>query len=104
MIRRPPRSTLFPYTTLFRSLRERHKDFNDRSDDDAVVLAALEGPTAVAEVIGIFPGGEQRPWCHTGGEGLGEDDPQPISGGPVERVRPVPRSEAHAVPVQVHFH
>src|SRR2546427_2869554 len=25
MIRRPPRSTLFPYTTLFRSLRERHR-------------------------------------------------------------------------------
>src|SRR2546425_7170612 len=24
MIRRPPRSTLFPYTTLFRSLRGRH--------------------------------------------------------------------------------
>src|SRR2546429_2606120 len=24
MIRRPPRSTLFPYTTLFRSLRVRH--------------------------------------------------------------------------------
>src|SRR2546426_1130009 len=24
MIRRPPRSTLFPYTTLFRSLRPRH--------------------------------------------------------------------------------
>src|SRR2546426_7864991 len=24
MIRRPPRSTLFPYTTLFRSLVERH--------------------------------------------------------------------------------
>src|SRR3712207_7711843 len=24
MIRRPPRSTLFPYTTLFRSGRERH--------------------------------------------------------------------------------
>src|SRR5437764_10531341 len=24
MIRRPPRSTLFPYTTLFRSLRDRH--------------------------------------------------------------------------------
>src|SRR3989454_1712460 len=24
MIRRPPRSTLFPYTTLFRSLRIRH--------------------------------------------------------------------------------
>src|SRR3712207_8016889 len=25
MIRRPPRSTLFPYTTLFRSKRESHK-------------------------------------------------------------------------------
>src|SRR5260370_6194896 len=25
MIRRPPRSTLFPYTTLFRSLRDRDK-------------------------------------------------------------------------------
>src|SRR5436189_1337359 len=24
MIRRPPRSTLFPYTTLFRSMRRRH--------------------------------------------------------------------------------
>src|SRR5689334_24121470 len=26
MIRRPPRSTLFPYTTLFRSLREALRD------------------------------------------------------------------------------
>src|SRR5256885_5373945 len=25
MIRRPPRSTLFPYTTLFRSLHRRHR-------------------------------------------------------------------------------
>src|SRR2546430_5537586 len=38
MIRRPPRSTLFPYTTLFRSerqplrARERHR-FRDRLDD-----------------------------------------------------------------------
>src|SRR2546425_616683 len=32
MIRRPPRSTLFPYTTLFRSLLDldRFKDVNDR--------------------------------------------------------------------------
>src|SRR5690242_20843757 len=27
MIRRPPRSTLFPYTTLFRSQAERHERF-----------------------------------------------------------------------------
>src|SRR3712207_8184702 len=42
MIRRPPRSTLFPYTTLFRSLRlillyrnqweELSRDINDRID------------------------------------------------------------------------
>src|SRR3989442_3066734 len=28
MIRRPPRSTLFPYTTLFRSFAYRYRDFN----------------------------------------------------------------------------
>src|SRR3712207_7122097 len=33
MIRRPPRSTLFPYTTLFRS---------DRAGDHEVAVAALE--------------------------------------------------------------
>src|SRR5258708_18907437 len=36
MIRRPPRSTLFPYTTLFRSLaahgRLRHRSLLDRPD------------------------------------------------------------------------
>src|SRR2546425_9733969 len=30
MIRRPPRSTLFPYTTLFRSLRGSVEDFLQR--------------------------------------------------------------------------
>src|SRR5438034_8800859 len=30
MIRRPPRSTLFPYTTLFRSPRARQADVADR--------------------------------------------------------------------------
>src|SRR5256885_8579784 len=41
MIRRPPRSTLFPYTTLFRSLNERERvvtfDF-DRLDRTAFVV------------------------------------------------------------------
>src|SRR2546430_6441279 len=32
MIRRPPRSTLFPYTTLFRSLRLRHLHFDQTID------------------------------------------------------------------------
>src|SRR2546427_6669647 len=30
MIRRPPRSTLFPYTTLFRSLRGKRPDLRPR--------------------------------------------------------------------------
>src|SRR5258708_20585886 len=34
MIRRPPRSTLFPYTTLFRS-RRRHEWQQQRSDQNA---------------------------------------------------------------------
>src|SRR5256885_12265059 len=32
MIRRPPRSTLFPYTTLFRSARVRIRDFRSIRD------------------------------------------------------------------------
>src|SRR2546430_7307603 len=34
MIRRPPRSTLFPYTTLFRSSRSDHQRGHPRSDRD----------------------------------------------------------------------
>src|SRR5882762_10760538 len=40
MIRRPPRSTLFPYTTLFRSIAEHQRDRDDdgeRDDADAGV-------------------------------------------------------------------
>src|SRR5688572_31219417 len=60
MIRRPPRSTLFPYTTLFRSRHRRHarhvilqrrapnrlfvktRDTSERSVDDERYLAALD--------------------------------------------------------------
>src|SRR2546425_9399778 len=42
MIRRPPRSTLFPYTTLFRSVRLAHRE-RERRDQVAVrELAGLE--------------------------------------------------------------
>src|SRR5256885_10722448 len=44
MIRRPPRSTLFPYTTLFRSIRVFHQEdghFVDRTSE--VGLAGTEG-------------------------------------------------------------
>src|SRR5688572_31998927 len=34
MISRPPRSTLFPYTTLFRSEERRHRHLGERVDED----------------------------------------------------------------------
>src|SRR5688572_31027753 len=40
MIRRPPRSTLFPYTTLFRSIRPERQlpGMTDRDDMPAVIV------------------------------------------------------------------
>src|SRR2546422_6871036 len=46
MIRRPPRSTLFPYTTLFRSGRGRGVDGN------AIVGAAGSGVGIAGRVVG----------------------------------------------------
>src|SRR2546430_12198289 len=41
MIRRPPRSTLFPYTTLFRSLRNRPRGVDHVVGDEAVLVLHL---------------------------------------------------------------
>src|SRR5947208_9844153 len=41
MIRRPPRSTLFPYTTLFRSARKPRRNGANRADVVGDVLADL---------------------------------------------------------------
>src|SRR3712207_7020295 len=42
MIRRPPRSTLFPYTTLFRSVREAFDDvLRARQERDTKINQAL---------------------------------------------------------------
>src|SRR5437870_13154416 len=44
MIRRPPRSTLFPYTTLFRSIAvNRREAVSDRQLDDEVAVSQRHG-------------------------------------------------------------
>src|ERR1017187_9159040 len=49
MIRRPPRSTLFPYTTLFRSDRDR---LTLRPQDEALILAVVAAnPRTVVAVM-----------------------------------------------------
>src|SRR5256885_15548500 len=49
MIRRPPRSTLFPYTTLFRSVRE----FRIFTASNALVFLALTSVTARRRRAGL---------------------------------------------------
>src|SRR5256885_11036119 len=51
MIRRPPRSTLFPYTTLFRSTHDRNA--NLKSDIEVVPLEPLK------EILEIVETGKQ---------------------------------------------
>src|SRR5260221_2913782 len=50
MIRRPPRSTLFPYTTLFRSKTEYYED-----DDDDDPYDDGPHPYSAWEALGFWP-------------------------------------------------
>src|SRR5260370_36792733 len=65
MIRRPPRSTLFPYTTLFRSYRSRQ---NYRlTDKDSIVLSDFDNKTTDSVFDGTLKQGlsvqlEQSPF------------------------------------------
>src|SRR5688572_32469751 len=54
MIRRPPRSTLFPYTTLFRSIRDAVFDVADpqsvpQQADSLFNVSLLSAPSVVAQ-------------------------------------------------------
>src|SRR3712207_9050038 len=83
MIRRPPRSTLFPYTTLFRSpsgpagpavvLRSRHV-----RQEDGGVVDVDDGRVAADDVLGHLQGvpqGRRRLEAHTAdGPGLAAHD------------------------------
>src|SRR5256885_2730779 len=54
MIRRPPRSTLFPYTTLFRSLTD------IAGDDKATAIATQPDGKIVVAGFSSPPGGTRR--------------------------------------------
>src|SRR3712207_7760869 len=79
MIRRPPRSTLFPYTTLFRSVPRQLHVFDDPSRDDRGWVLS------VAHVAAL-------PWRAV--------EPLLAEGAADVRVRPVDRSEEHTSELQ----
>src|SRR3712207_7688971 len=58
MIRRPPRSTLFPYTTLFRSARQQH--YSARSCSSHAPSADSPSPGVAAD------DGTRRAACNSG--------------------------------------
>src|SRR3989442_1993561 len=56
MIRRPPRSTLFPYTTLFRSpLRRRARHARQGREGSAKALGGRRGPGVGSAFAGAVP-------------------------------------------------
>src|SRR3712207_7657669 len=69
MIRRPPRSTLFPYTTLFRSISSLAERPNDWRDEMGRRLKALALGLSAAVLV-------------LAGCGGGGGDTQPEAGGP----------------------
>src|SRR3712207_9489035 len=85
MIRRPPRSTLFPYTTLFRSV------VKDAGDDPDVTHGALVS-------VRVTPGPPGSGVVFRAGEGVGTVTkpglPLPV-GEPA--INPMPRSEERRV-------
>src|SRR3712207_8973670 len=60
MIRRPPRSTLFPYTTLFRSqvedLKKKMKTGNFDLDDFIRQLQSVKKMGSLGSLISMIPG------------------------------------------------
>src|SRR5689334_23952231 len=84
MIRRPPRSTLFPYTTLFRS---------------QLAAALLDDPGDAVEVLGALGAGHPRPDAGVGAPG-GPDGLVDVG---VARLGDL-RSEEHTSELQSQFH
>src|SRR2546425_12476065 len=54
MIRRPPRSTLFPYTTLFRSTVFVVLDLEDELAQEGLVVLLAEGLVALRKIVALL--------------------------------------------------
>src|SRR3712207_7340638 len=61
MIRRPPRSTLFPYTTLFRSLAEDPVDLGALEDRDGQAAGRLVAAAGAAGALEADRGQAEGP-------------------------------------------
>src|SRR5260370_30016641 len=81
MIRRPPRSTLFPYTTLFRSR--------------GVLLHRRQAVRRVHDPLCGYAAGAAAGWAL--------QEPDPVRLVPVARHGPDPRSEEHTSELQSHL-
>src|SRR2546429_8277363 len=95
MIRRPPRSTLFPYTTLFRSLPEERQGW----PDDAVGIAPTLG--SVEEIRELRDRGE-APARGSDRLPVALEDPRPLLRREPEEEGGqgiAERSDAHAIPI-----
>src|SRR3712207_8840512 len=92
MIRRPPRSTLFPYTTLFRSagvaIRDNLMVGDTRGDKPAIRLRASDDPKNPADDVGLNDVTVERNTVYGWSHALAVDD------------RLVPRSEEHTSELQ----
>src|SRR5256885_12098293 len=73
MIRRPPRSTLFPYTTLFRSVVLEREGHPPGHPDQVLPLQAGRHPLAGgrARPVAVLPVAGERPGGAAGGAGPG---------------------------------
>src|SRR5687768_18268730 len=83
MLRRPPRSTLFPYTTLFRSQEVHRDDLGGALNVSAPQLVVMCG--AVLRLV----------------EGLADEQPSPDGW---DLVLPLHRSEEHTSELQSRLH
>src|SRR5256885_16420183 len=94
MIRRPPRSTLFPYTTLFRSQRlyyqdsdfdvvERLREVAQRKGAEPIQVALawlLSKPAVTAPIVGVSKPGQLQSLLNALEISLSEDEVRLVGG------------------------